>query len=295
MAERTENIMAWISVHDTIDGPKLRDLCSLLNCTKAQAKGILQALWMWGLNNAGKDGLILKADKYDIESVMSIEIDSGRADRNEADSITDNLIRYGLCREEDRQKVLFQVTETIKQFRPTPETAVDALIQAHWIDEDAGELYLHDWDRWQKEWYKYKSRLESDAERKRRGKQSSDEADTDETPPDEETEKPKKRKRIDYPDDFLEFYAAYPRQDRKQEAYHAFNARKKEGISAEEMIAAAKSYAAKIHREHTAENFTMQPNTFVGPNYRFKKYVPKNPVRVYDEASENPFDRFVEE
>ena len=59
--------MAWISVHESVDGPKLRNLYKKLGCSKFEALGILNFLWIWGLTNAEKDGLILFADKEDIE------------------------------------------------------------------------------------------------------------------------------------------------------------------------------------------------------------------------------------
>ena len=44
--------MAWISVHESVDGPKLRNLYKKLKCSKFEAIGILNFLWFWGLNNA---------------------------------------------------------------------------------------------------------------------------------------------------------------------------------------------------------------------------------------------------
>lgn len=62
--------MAWISVHESVDGPKLRNLYKQLGCSKFEALGILNFLWIWGLTNAEKDGLILYADKEDIERYL---------------------------------------------------------------------------------------------------------------------------------------------------------------------------------------------------------------------------------
>ena len=41
--------MAWVSVHDTVDGRKLRELAKSIGCTKEEALGTLVSLWMWGL------------------------------------------------------------------------------------------------------------------------------------------------------------------------------------------------------------------------------------------------------
>lgn len=62
--------MAWISVHESIDGPKLRNLYKQLGCSKFEATGILNFLWFWGLTNAERDGLILYAEKEDIERYL---------------------------------------------------------------------------------------------------------------------------------------------------------------------------------------------------------------------------------
>lgn len=63
--------MAWISVHDHVNGPKLRRLSKALNCSKAEALGILNFLWFWGLNNADENGRIEDADKDDIAEALS--------------------------------------------------------------------------------------------------------------------------------------------------------------------------------------------------------------------------------
>lgn len=62
--------MAWISVHDHVDGKKLRRLSKMLDCSKAEALGILNFLWFWGLNNADENGRIEDADKGDIAEVF---------------------------------------------------------------------------------------------------------------------------------------------------------------------------------------------------------------------------------
>lgn len=63
--------MAWISVHDHVDGKKLRRLSKALDCSKAEALGLLNFLWFWGLNNADENGRIEDADRDDIAEVFS--------------------------------------------------------------------------------------------------------------------------------------------------------------------------------------------------------------------------------
>lgn len=121
--------MAWISVHDHVDGGKLRELAKEIGCSQKEALGILVSLWIWGLNNADNTGELRSCDRHDIaEEVLSKGISEGL----------------------DKNKI------------------VESLIEKRWVDEVNGTLYLHDWDEWQEQWYKFLKRKEYDSERKRR-------------------------------------------------------------------------------------------------------------------------------
>lgn len=63
--------MAWVSVHDNVIGKKLRELTKELDMTQEEALGTLVSLWLWGLNNADKEGKIVGADKDDMDSRRS--------------------------------------------------------------------------------------------------------------------------------------------------------------------------------------------------------------------------------
>lgn len=122
-------LLAWISVHDHVDGGKLREIAKEIGCSKKEALGILVSLWLWGLNNADRTGKLRSCDKSDVAEEVS----------------------KGISAELD------------------PYSIVDSLICQNWIDEeDDGSLYLHDWDVWQEQWYKFLSTKEYDAERKRK-------------------------------------------------------------------------------------------------------------------------------
>ena len=59
--------MAWVSAHEGVrDHPKTRALARQLQCSRHEAIGILVTLWLWGLNNADRDGNILSATADDI-------------------------------------------------------------------------------------------------------------------------------------------------------------------------------------------------------------------------------------
>lgn len=63
--------MAWISVYQEVDGPKLRRLSKALKTSRAEALGILNFLWFWGMNNADETGEVLDADCSDIEEALN--------------------------------------------------------------------------------------------------------------------------------------------------------------------------------------------------------------------------------
>lgn len=119
--------MAWISVHDHIEGKKLRELAKEIGCSRKEALGILISLWLWGINNADKTGELKCADKYDVAEAISSGLSQGIS----------------------------------------PLNVVDAMITTSWLDEVDGLLFLHDWDVWQEQWYKFLSQREYDAKRKR--------------------------------------------------------------------------------------------------------------------------------
>ena len=54
--------MPWISVHQEVDGTKLRRLYRAIGCSKFEALGILNFLWFWGMKNADETGLVKDAD-----------------------------------------------------------------------------------------------------------------------------------------------------------------------------------------------------------------------------------------
>lgn len=107
--------MPWISVHQEVDGTKLRRLYRAIGCSKFEALGILNFLWFWGMKNADETGLVKDAD---------LEV----------------LSRYLYGCGEDCQLDMGKV--------------VQALVDTGWIDVAADGFYIHDWDTWQEQWYK---------------------------------------------------------------------------------------------------------------------------------------------
>lgn len=118
----------WISVHDTVDGPKLRKLKMLAGCSKGEALGVLTAVWQWGAKNADEDGRIRDSTEDDIAYVVLPYLSNG------VDS---------------------------REF-------VENMVEAGWIDREGDELYFHDWEEWQGPWYKYQREKNRDTERRRK-------------------------------------------------------------------------------------------------------------------------------
>lgn len=121
--------MAWISVHQDVDGGKLRRLYQTIGCSKFEALGILNFLWFWGLKNADETGLVEDADL----SVLSRYL-------------------YG-CGEGSTLDM---------------DHVAQALADTGWVDLVENGFVLHDWDTWQEQWYKLQRTRKNDAERKRR-------------------------------------------------------------------------------------------------------------------------------
>lgn len=124
--------MAWVSVHQGVDGPKLRRLYRTIGCSKFEALGILNFLWFFGMGNADENGLVQDAD---------------------LDVLNRYLYGCGDMCTLDIGKV------------------VQALVDVGWIDVAENGFIIHDWDVWQEQWYKAVRTRKNDAERKRKARE----------------------------------------------------------------------------------------------------------------------------
>ncbi len=268
--------MAWISVHESIDGPKLRKLYKALACSKFEAAGLLVFLWFWGLTNADATGKINDADKEDLER---------------------QLYGVGTGCSIDMKK------------------AVDALIETGWIDQEPDGLYLHDWDAWQEQWYKAISRREKDNERKReerenrklaRSQAAQRRADGIPQAPPEEISAPgdeapaggggsppppppSGRGSIQYSTAFETFWEEYPRKDEKANAYKKWKARLSDGFTEGQLLTAAKNYAARCKKAKTQREYIKQAKTFLSETTPFVDFLPKPKPVEEAPANGNPF------
>ena len=264
--------MAWVSVHDHVIGGKLRELSKELGCSQKEALGILISLWLWGLNNADKTGELKSADKEDVAEALGTGLSEGLH----------------------------------------PMRIVECLIKTRWMDEpEPGRLYIHDWDQWQEQWFKFQSQKEYDARRKREARAKQRQEKPEETPPKpprpadnpqnsppdnppdagEEAAKTKSR----YTKAFEVFWKAYPRHEEKGNAYKKYAARLKDGYSEAELLTAATRYAEKCAREHTEERYIKHPKTFLSDALPFLDFLDKpkaEPTEPDLEPGGNPFARY---
>lgn len=240
--------MAWISVHESVVGAKLRLFAKELNASQNEALGLLITLWLWGIHNADRYGKIVGATKSDVAKVIY----SGLSDKL------------------------------------NPIDSVDALIKTNWIDIDEDGLYIHDWNEWQKQWYKAIEVRDKDRERKRREKLKQNESDSSKTT--EKASSADKQTVKGYSTDFEEFWDIYPRKVGKGEAYKKYLARIKDGWSPEQLLQSAKKYRTQIVNERTDEKYIKHAKTFLSENTPFSDYLTKvERQNVAPVEEENPY------
>ena len=74
-------------------------------------------------------------------------------------------------------------------------------------------------------------------------------------------------------------------------AYKKYQTRRKDGYSAEELLAAAQAYASECKRKKTEKEYIKHPKTFLGDAMPFVEYIPKQPAQPALKPGENPFRR----
>ncbi len=250
--------MAWISVDQKLIGGKLRSLYKAIGCSQNEAIGILITLWLWGIDNAEMDGLIVSADRSDIAGVLQTGLSSSL----------------------------------------DAESVVESLIDSGWIDDVEGQLYLHDWEDWRSYYNRYIKEKESNAKRQSKYKarkrmereengesnvtsdvtgnvteNGKDQGGQPETPENQEHSGGKQESK--YGPEFEEFWKIYPRKVDKGQAFKTYKSRIKDGFSPEDLKQAAEAYRRQCEREHTEQKFIKHAKTFLGTNLSFTEYIPK--------------------
>lgn len=262
--------MAWISVHEQVIGGKLRSLAKEIGCSQNEALGLLVRLWLWGINNADKEGRIIGAEKDDVAEVLTIGIDG----------------RY------------------------FPDKVVDALVSTGWIDIDGDLYihdwteWQEQWYRAIEVRERDAARKREERRRARAAKlekagslpepQGEPAADLPVPkliiPSDSEQES--KPATVTYPKDFEEFWDIYPRKIGKGEAYKKYKARLKDGWSPEELKQAAYEYASACSKKKTENEFIKHAKTFLSESTPFIDYIPnraKQDSKAGSNDDDNPY------
>lgn len=196
-----------------------------------------------------------------------------------------------------------------------------ALFECGWLDKIGEDIYIHDWDFWQKEWYKSQERREADKDRKRRKNQKPDDPDTDdleqfkideapeapedgqkqeepERSPDPTPEPAASPKPQEYSTQFEELWASYyGEKGVKAEAYKTYKARLKDGWTHQQLLQAVLSYAAQEKRNGTEKRYVKRVKTFLGPNTPFVDFLPNHGSLKREEFTDptnNPFKKYEE-
>lgn len=262
--------MAWISVDQKLIGGKLRSLYKAIGCSQNEAIGILISLWLWGIDNAEMDGLMVSADREDIKQSFQAGLSKGL----------------------------------------DGDTVVACLIDTGWIDDVDGQLYLHDWGDWRSYYNRYIKEKENHAERMRRYRGRKSEKDetcdissdvTSDVPQEKNSSEQSEEENLEkmsckenqeakHGKEFEEFWSIYPKKVDKVEAFKKYKARRNDGYSAEEILEAAKAYKAECERKHTDRQYIKHAKTFLGPSLSFTEYIPRNqqpsaPAQAQSQAS----------
>lgn len=267
--------MAWISVHEQVIGGKLRSLAKEIGCSQNEALGILIRLWLWAINNAGKDGCIVEADKDDVAEVLNIGIDR----RYSADNV------------------------------------VDALVVTGWIDMENGlyihdwEEWQQQWYKAIEVREKEAARKRLERSRKRMIKNQTEvnpapgqepaREDMEEVLPSPQlnipqVEPPKQQPAAAYMKDFEELWQFYPRKVGKGDAYKKYKARLKDGWKPEELLEAVKNYASKVSRERTEQQYIKHAKTFFSDSTPFIDFLPSKDEKVSQALAENDDDPYAD-
>lgn len=253
-----ENMDRFVAMaEELLDGPKLRGFYKEIGCSNAEAVGLLYILWRWSMKNADNDGKLLNTDFEDIRQMYASSL---IASSNDARHI------------------------------------VSALVDQGWIDvSEDGTISIHDWASNQEYWIRYKKNRDRDAARKREDR-ARKKGETNEQVEciafeQEPVKTPVSASDKAEPTGFREVYDLYPRHTGRADALKAYNARIKEGFSAEEILSAVVAYKKECESERREQKYIKHPATFFGPGGFVQEYIQKSSETIKSTGDdENPFE-----
>lgn len=115
-----------------------------------------------------------------------------------------------------------------------------------------------------------------------------------EQPKIEEKKEPESKPAITaYSTEFEELWKVYPRHDEKAGTYKKYQARLKDGFSAEDLMLAAINYANDCRKNHTEKKYIKMGKTFYGESTPFIDYLSKKEDQKKAEVSnDDPFEEW---
>lgn len=257
--------MAWISVHESVNGTKLRKLYKKLKCSKAEALGILCFVWFWGLNNADKNGKVVDADAEDIaDAVIGVsklpaeEIVNALFDTGWLDIIDDDIYIHDW---KTWQEQWYKAQEK-REYDVKRKRDKRIAIQRNEETQDSQE--------------------DGPADGSGEG-QGDGEHPAGQNPD------------IAYTPAFELFWDAYPRKVGKGDAYKKYKARRNDGFSDAQLLSAAENYKKECDKCNTEKMYIKHPKTFLSDSLPFLDFLPKKlmePVTAPNGEMENPFEEF---
>lgn len=82
------------------------------------------------------------------------------------------------------------------------------------------------------------------------------------------------KKKTEYSSQFKEMWEIYPKKRDKGQAYRQYQARIRDGYTAEEILMAVQNYADECRRTHRDEKYIKHAKTFLGAATPFEDYLP---------------------
>ena len=267
--------MPWIELHQSL--PRHRktiELAAILGISRVQVVGHMASLWLWAIDNA-PDGRLA--------------------------GIKPSVIAFAA------------------EWDGDPAALVGALREAGFIDVGPdGHMALHSWDQYIGRLIdKRRANAERMREARERARavhvrdtdvaRADDETRTceatvpnqtvpnqtvpnseaaDASPPQGTAERvprlkaPKGTPTSEYSADFQQFWTDYPRKVGKAAAFAEWKRRIKGEVSATDLVAAARNYAADCRRKETEEQYIAHPSTFLGPRRKYEDYVTGTPAEA---------------
>ena len=227
--------------------------------------------------------------------------------QNEALGMLISLWLWSINNADKRGKIIGATREDVAKVlsiglseRINPLNAVDALIKTQWIDFDT-DLFIHDWNEWQEQWYKAMEARERDKQRKRRERAEKKLASQKSPPVKKEEpaistlkstipplEEEKSNVEV-YSKDFEGFWEVYPRKVGKGDAYKKYKARIKDGWSPAELLEAAKNYRTKVLNDKTEIKYIKHPKTFLSDTTPFVDFIKKSEAAVHQGNDDDPY------